>query len=95
MEHLAAASRATGKMHSRLQAIVELPDSLDVLWDDFMDLHTSRSSTMAGPARISFTDIDAWQRVNSVALRPWQIDAIRKADREYMKSLPKPKGADQ
>lgn len=94
-EHLQVAFERSGKLPARLAEARELPDGLDLLWDDFLELHGSRGSTMAGPARISFMDIDAWQRVNRVTLRPWQIEAIRRADTEFMASLPKPKETGQ
>lgn len=90
-EHLANYQKQTGKVHPRMAEAVELPDGLETLWSDFLELHSSRGSNGFGPSRITFTDIDAWQRVNGVKLRPWQVEAIRRADNAYLASLPKPK----
>lgn len=61
-----------------------LPDGLERLWADFAEMHDSRGSTGFGPMRITFADIDAWQRVGGVTLAPWEIAAIRKADNAYL-----------
>lgn len=84
--HLEAFERATGKKHPLLVDAPTLPKELDYLWSDFMDLSSSRSSNGFGPSRITFADIDAWQRVNGVALQPWEIDLIRAADNEFLSS---------
>lgn len=62
----------------------KLPAGCDQLWADFMALHHSRSFTGFGPMRITFADIDAFQRVQGFRLPAWQIDAIRRADNAYL-----------
>lgn len=83
--------RATGKPHRRLLDARQLPEGCEALWSDFLELHGCRGSTGFGPMRITYLDIDAWQRVNGLQFLPWQIEAIRKADDAYLASLPKPK----
>lgn len=83
--------RATGKPHKRLLDVRELPEGCEALWMDFLELHGCRGSTGFGPMRITYLDIDAWERVNRVKLPAWQIEAIRKADSAYLASLPSPK----
>lgn len=94
-DHLLSVWKQNGEMPRRLADSPELPAVLDPLWNDFLELHTSRGSNGFGPARIGFVDIDAWQRVGKVTLRPWQIDAIRRADAAYFAAMPKPKGRGQ
>lgn len=89
-EHLANLERITGKTPQRLLDAVTLPDGLFQLWIDFLELHGSRTGTGFGPSRITFADIDAWQRIRGVSLNGWHIDAIRRADDAFMASLPKP-----
>lgn len=91
-EHLASAAQRTGKVPARLAAALPLPDGLNQLWLDFLDLHASRANYGFGPARITFQDIDAWQRVNRIELRPWQIEAIRAADNAFLSSVAKQGG---
>lgn len=76
--------RQTGIKPQMLIDAPALPDGCAQLWSDFTELHGSRASTGFGPARITYADIDAWQRVNRVTLAPWHIEAIRKADNAYL-----------
>jgi hypothetical protein len=76
--------RQTGQTHPLLRDAPRIPDGCEQLWTDFLEMHACRGSTGMGPARITFLDIDAWQRVNRTQLPAWQIDAIRGADDAYM-----------
>lgn len=90
-EHLAAVWERTEIEPSRLATAPELPVELSQLWEDFMHLHARRGSDGFSPARITDLQIDAWQRLHGISLRPWQIDAIYKADNAFLASLPKSK----
>lgn len=95
-EHLESYERQTGQIHPRLAEAPMLPPGCEQLWRDFMDLHGARGFTGFGPARITFVDLDAYQRVQGVRLSPWQIDAIRRADNAYLTHYAethKPKGS--
>lgn len=83
-EHLESYERQSGRRHPILAEAPELPPGCGSLWGDFMSLHTTRGSNGFGPARISFSDIDAYQRIRRVTLEPWEIDAIRRADAAYI-----------
>lgn len=91
LEHLAAVWERTGSEPARLRDAPELPLVMEPLWADFLQLHNTRGSSGFGAARISFVDIDAWQRVTGVRLRPWQIEAIRAADNAYFAAQAKAK----
>lgn len=91
-EHLASVARQTGRLPQRLAEARALPEGLEQLWEDFIDLHGCRQNHGFGPSRITFMDIDAWQRVNHVTLPPWQIAAIRAADNAFLASLPRSGG---
>lgn len=95
LQHLAAVWERTGGEPARLRDAPELPAMLEPLWADFIELHNSRGSTGFGAAPITFADIDAWQRVVGLHLRPWEIAAIRAADNAYFAAMPKPKGSGQ
>ncbi len=77
----------TGVQPAMLADAPVLPDGCGGLWADFMDLHQCRGVSGMAPARITFTDIDAWQRVNMVSLEPWEIDAINQADNAYLSQV--------
>lgn len=91
--HLQLASEKSGKLHPMLANGPTLPKGAKQLWDEFLQLHGSRGSSGWGPQRITFVDIDAWQRVNGVTFEPWEISAIRKLDDIWLSEFaPKPKG---
>lgn len=79
-----AYERATGEVHDFMEDAPVLPRGLNLLWGDFIDLHSARGVGMAGPARITFTDIAAWQDVTGTRLEAWEIAAIRAADGAYL-----------
>lgn len=76
--------RQTGVTPSELLDAPGLPENCEQLWKDFLELHTSRGSGGFGPSRISFAEIDAFQRVTSTRLPAWQIAAIKRADDMFM-----------
>lgn len=79
----------TGREHERVANAPALPVACTQLWQDFLELHHCRGTTGFGPSRISFVEIDAWQRVNGVRLPFWQIRAIRSADDAYIRGAGK------
>lgn len=89
--HLENYQRQTGKVHPMLVDPPKLPRGCLQLWADFLELHDSRGSTGWGAARITFADIDAWQRVRGVKLDQWETDLIRKTDDMWLRDFaPKP-----
>lgn len=60
------------------------PDGCEGLWQAFRELHASRGNSGFGPMRITFTEIDACARVTGVRFKPWEVEAIRRADRAFM-----------
>jgi len=88
-EHLEAIERNTGRPPKRLLGALELPDGVGPLWADFMHLHSRRGSSGFGSARITDHDIEAWQRLHSVTLSGWELEALYKADDAYFASQAK------
>lgn len=88
-----AVERMTGQTPQRLIDALPVPVGCIQLWADFLDMHGCRGSNGFGPSRITFMDIDAWQRVNGARLTAWELESIRRADNAYLASLPKPKEA--
>lgn len=92
LAHLEVVERTTGKQHEMLANAPLLPASCAPLWSDFLELHGSRGSTGWGAARITFADMEAWQRIRGTQLTAWEIDCIRKADDLWLAEFaPKPK----
>lgn len=77
-------ARATGKPVQ--QEAPTLPPELRPLWWTFVALHRARSSNGMGINPIQFTEIEAWCRLNRVALEPWEIDVIGLLDDAYLES---------
>ena len=68
------------------------PEGCEALWGHFLELHDSRGSTGWGPARITFADVDAWQRVRGAALTRFEVENIRRTDNLWLAEFaPKPK----
>lgn len=93
-EHYAGFAERTGRTVAEIAGIPELPDDVLPLWRDFMALHSSRNMAGMGPGRISWADIDAYQRVHRFRFEAWELDAIRRADTAFMVEAGKrkPKG---
>ncbi len=85
MQHLIAFEEHSGRKHPMLADAPVLPRGCEGLWADFLQLHTSRQRDgMGNFSRISFTDLDAFERVNEIKFEAWEIDAIRQADTAWM-----------
>lgn len=94
LAHLQAAWRASGKMPAMLANAPTMPEGCETLWRNFLELHDSRGSTGWGAARVTFADMDSWQRVRGTTLRPWEVECIRKADNLWLSEFaPRPKAS--
>jgi hypothetical protein len=84
IDHLRAVEEKTGRTPQALLDAPSLPEGCEELWRVFGELHSCRTSNGFGPNRITYTDVDAFQRVTCIRLKPWELDAIRRADRAYL-----------
>lgn len=84
LDHLLAIERQTGRRPQILLDAPPLPQGCGELWDIFNELHACRGGSTA-PKRITYVDIDAYQRVSGLRLLPWERAAIRRADDAYLK----------
>lgn len=83
-EHLEGMAERTGKTVAEIAGLPDCPDGCELLWRDFMAMSVARGSTGFGPARLSWADIDAYQRVHGFRFQAWQIEAIRRMDSVFM-----------
>lgn len=74
----------TGKQPAMLADAPVLPKACGQLWADFLSMHHRRAVGQFGPARLTYVEIDAWQRVKGVKLAAWEIGALEKADAAFM-----------
>lgn len=68
-----------------------MPDACHGAWAAFCALHERRGSNGFGPSRLSYLELDAYQRVTGDVLLPWEIKAIQQADDEFFTAQPKAK----
>lgn len=76
-------ARATGR---KVKEAPKLPPELRPVWWTFLALHRARSAGGFGVNPIQFTEIEAWCRLNRVALEPWEVDVIGMLDDAYLES---------
>lgn len=82
-EHLQALWERSGVMPKTLANAPRCPSECRHLWNAFTDLRASVPSGF-GIGRISYSELDAYQRVTGSAFAPWEVDAIRRIDRELV-----------
>lgn len=49
-----------------------------------MAMNVARGSNGFSPARLSWVDIDAYQRVRGIRFAAWEIDALRRLDSVFL-----------
>jgi hypothetical protein len=82
-EHYAAVERATGRKAEH----PELPTALRYLWNHFILLHKARGSNGFGPNPLAWSEIRAYCELMQARLDPWEIEAIKVVDDEYLASV--------
>tara|TARA_R110000772_G_scaffold118949_1_gene224855 strand:- start:2227 stop:2421 length:195 start_codon:yes stop_codon:yes gene_type:complete len=55
------------------------------VWSAFIVLSSSRGSGFSGPAPITFEQIKAWKELTETSIEPWEIEAIKRVDLEYLR----------
>lgn len=91
-EHYEAVAERTGRTIAELAGLPELPDGCEWLWRDFMALNVARGSNGFSPARLTWSDIDAYQRVNGIRFSAWEVQTIRRLDSLFLTEAAKHKG---
>lgn len=84
LDHLRAVEQQTGQTPQMLLDAPRLPEGCEQLWPIFNELHSCRGNNGFGPVRITYGDIDAFQRVSGLRLQPWELAAVRRADQAYL-----------
>ncbi len=67
----------------------KLPAALRYLWNHFAMLHKGRGAGFA-PNPLSWSDLHAYCTLMKAELAPWEVEAIKMMDEEYMASLAEP-----
>jgi hypothetical protein len=81
--HLTALAKRGNAQAQRELAGPECPAWIMYLWRWFLQLHARRGAGMSGPARITWTDMDAWARLTGTDLSPWECDVFLALDAAF------------
>jgi hypothetical protein len=65
----------------------DLPYALRYLWNHFALLHRARTSNGFGPNPIAWGELSAYCTLMQVTLVPWEVEAIRALDDEFLASI--------
>jgi len=83
-EHLKQVEKQTGKTPLQLIA-PEFPMEIEHVWAYFLELSSTRPIGYSGPLPITYQEIAAWKELTDTPLSPWEVEAIKRLDRIYVK----------
>ena len=61
------------------------PQEMEYVWSVFLSLNEGRGAGYSGPLPINYQEIKAWVEVTGNALTPFEIEAVKRLDRVYIK----------
>lgn len=82
-DELEQVKKQTGESISELE-YAEIPDCVNYLWQWFVELSSSRSSSGFGANPISYLEINAWDKLNMHWIRPWEVETIKRMDAIFL-----------
>jgi hypothetical protein len=85
-DHLDQILRTHGELPPGSPVVEEIPFPAAALWSIFWQLSGARGSNGFGPTGLSFTEIQAWSDLYAVELTPWEVEALKAMDAEYLKT---------
>lgn len=85
-ETLESIERVTGKTHPLLQS-KNLPTNITHIWNWFIQLHNSRTSSGFGVNPISYQELWCFFQLEKIEPEPWEIDLIKKFDSIALESF--------
>lgn len=80
IDHLKAIQKMTGQPQKELKADAEMPVLAAPVWGWFVKLASKRGSNGFGPSPISYTEMEAFFRLNDIEASPWEVELICKFD---------------
>jgi hypothetical protein len=63
----------------------EFPELLERVWFAFFDLNSTRGVGPSGPNPITYSEIKDYIELTGKALRPHEVEAVKRLDRIYLK----------
>jgi hypothetical protein len=90
--HLEALQRQTGVTPEQL-ITVPFPETLEFIWRDFLELNDARTSNGYTVNPISFTELDAWNRLMNKQVTAQEISIMKQLDAVFMNHYQKQQAA--
>jgi YbbR domain-containing protein len=84
----------TGVKPKELENLVELKQEYYEIWSWFTELNESRTSNGFGMNPISYSDIAAYFNLQQITPHKWEVDTLRRLDREVLNIYAKKVQAD-
>lgn len=79
-DHLLLIHKTTGKKPKELDNLIELPPEFAKVWEDFINLSSSRQSGF-GISPLTYTEIKSYTELMGIELEPWEVNMIKLFDR--------------
>jgi len=79
-DHLLLIHKNTGKKPKELENLIELPPEFTKVWEDFINLSSSRQSGF-GISPLSYTEIKNYGDLMGIEFEPWEVNMIKLFDR--------------
>lgn len=76
--------RQTGHKPKELDNLVEMPESLALVWEDFRALNASRNSNGYSANPLSYSEILSYCVLTNTDLKPWEVEVIKYFDNALM-----------
>lgn len=76
--------KQTGIKPKELEDIPDLPASCFEVWSWFLNLNESRTSNGFGFNPVQYSEIDAFFRLKQIQPELWEIDLLKRLDREVL-----------
>lgn len=76
--------RQTGHKPKELDELLEIPESLRFVWEDFRALNSSRTSNGYSAEPLSYTEIANYCLTTQTELQPWEVQIIKYFDATLM-----------
>jgi hypothetical protein len=77
--------KATGEEDPELR-VPPFPEPIRALWNKFLSLHEGRTYGINGGNPLSYIDMDAWMRVTGNRLDQWEVEAVMRIDKAWLKA---------
>lgn len=61
-----------------------MPEAGERVWKWYWELSAARGHSGSGALPIGFGEIKAWAELTGTCPSPWEVQAIRSLDREYL-----------